>query len=495
MSPLRNPIATLVFLTLSAPPLLLAQDTAVRRAKPATTPRTGSGAFVVDPYLQLGDAPTITSTATMQVLWQAKDDDDDNKAGWSVDYRPEGATTWRHSDRPSMRRIAVGQVEPHRIYKATLTGLRPGGRFEYRVNRDDRPVFSSNAQARKGPDQPIRFVAFGDCGANTSGQRAVAYQTHLARPDFVFIAGDIVYSRGQDSEYREKFWPIYNAAEAAPAVGAPLLRSTLFVAAPGNHDIATGDLKTYPDGLAYFYNWSQPMNGPGLAAGDANTTRLEGPEANRRAFLEAAGDAFPRMANFSFDNGNTHWVVLDSNPYADWTTTELRSWVERDLTAAKQATWRIVAFHHPGFNSSRKHFSEQRMRRMAETFESGEVDLVISGHVHNYQRTYPLKFVPESSKAAKKKSGEVGGRWSLDRSFDGAARSRPDGVIYLVTGGGGANLYDPEQQDDPGTWQEFTHKFLAKMHSLTIVDADGPTLKVRQVSSTGEEVDRFTMTK
>src|SRR5262249_3306605 len=148
-----------------------------------------------------------------------------------------------------------------------------------------------------------------------------------------------------------------------------------------------------------------------------------------------------------------------------------------------------VAFHHPGFNSSRKHFSEQRMRRMAATFENGGVDLVLSGHVHNYQRTYPLKFDPGSAQAAKKKSGEVEGRWSLDRAFDGAGRSRPDGVIYLVTGGGGANLYDPEQQDDPGSWQEFTHKFLAKMHSLTIVDVDGPTLKVRQVSSTGVEVD------
>jgi hypothetical protein len=68
----------------------------------------------------------------------------------------------------------------------------------------------------------------------------------------VLITGGIVYARGRISEYREKFWPIYNAEEASPSRGAPLLRSTLFLAAPGNDDIGTRDLDTYPDGLAYF---------------------------------------------------------------------------------------------------------------------------------------------------------------------------------------------------------------------------------------------------
>lgn len=240
------------------------------------------------------------------------------------------------------------------------------------------------------------------------------------------------------------------------------------------------------------------MNGPLLKPGTENTLKLEGPEKDQKAFLDAAGPAFPRMANFSFDYGNAHWVVLDSNTYADWTDSELRAWVEDDLAAARDATWRFVAFHHPGFNSSRKHFSEQRMRRMAATFEKGGVDVVISGHVHNYQRTFPLRFVPDAAGGATKKGaskGEVAGRWTLDRSFDGKARTRPDGVIYLVTGAGGANLYDPEQQDEAASWQEFTDKFLSRMHSLTIVDVDGSTMNFRQVSDSGVELDRFTLTK
>ena len=164
------------------------------------------------------------------------------------------------------------------------------------------------------------------------------------------------------------------------------------VAAPGNHDIAARDLGQYPDGLAYFCYWDQPLNGPTGQEGGPLHPLLYGPEANRTAFLQAAGPAYPRMTNFSFDYGNAHWMVLDSNAYVDWTDPGLRAWVERDLAAAKDATWRFVACHHPPFNSSHAHFGDQRMRVLVDLFEAGKVDVVWTGHVHNYQRTFPLTF-------------------------------------------------------------------------------------------------------
>src|SRR5206468_198680 len=103
---------------------------------------------------------------------------------------------------------------------------------------------------------------------------------------------------GRISEYREKFWPVYDVDVAAPATGAPLLRSTLVVAAPGNHDIASRDLEKYPDGLAYFLYWDQPRNGPLGREGGPLVPVLVAPVATRAAFLEAAGSAYPRMANF-----------------------------------------------------------------------------------------------------------------------------------------------------------------------------------------------------
>ena len=83
----------------------------------------------------------------------------------------------------------------------------------------------------------------------------------------------------------------------------------------------------------------------------------------------------------------------------------------------------------------------------------------------------------------------------LDKKFDGATRTKPDGVIYLVTGAGGARVYNPEQQDAPATWQPFTDKFVSIVNSFTVVDASGDKLSIRQITKDGKEVDRFVVTK
>jgi hypothetical protein len=455
--------------------------------------QVAAGPFLVKPYLQPGDVPGLVADGTIQVLWQA----DDIDANWAVECRPGAGKPWLPVAAPTVRRIAVPGVPPHRLYHAALAGLEPGGEFSYRVRKGDEIVFAADGRGPKPAGKPHRFVVFGDCGVNTQEQRTIACRAYEARPDYVMITGDIVYDRGRVSEYREKFWPIYNADEASPSQGAPLLRSTLFLAAPGNHDIGTRDLGKYPDGLAYFLYWAQPLNGPTGEGGSAHVPPLEGPEANRRAFLDAAGLNYPRMGNFSFDYGDVHWTVLDANPYVDWTDRELRAWVERDLAAARGAAWRFVAIHQPGFQSARKHSDEENMRVMADIFEAGGVQVVFCGHVHNYQRTYPLRFEVERDRDNRpiRRKELVGGRWILDRSFDGNTRTRPEGVIYLVTGGGGASLYNPEQQDDPATWKEFTHKFVSKIHSLTVAEVDGSRLTVRQVSLRGEEIDRFVVTR
>jgi acid phosphatase type 7 len=475
-----------------------ADATAPRGVPSAAGAKAPEGPFLVKPYLQIGHTQV---PGKLVLMWHAEDVD----ADWAVEYRPGPGTRWQAPAKaPSARRVAVPGVAPHRIYHLPLAGLEPGGTFSYRVSRGGEVVFSAEARAPKAADQPHRFVAFGDCGAATPEQKAIAHRTFLARPDFVMITGDIVYGKGLISEYRDKFWPIYNAERASPSDGAPLLRSTLFVAAPGNHDIASRDLGQTPDGMAYFYYWSQPLNGPDGEEGGPLVAPVVGPEANKKAFAEAAGKAFPRMANFSFDYGNAHWTVLDANATVDWTDRDLRAWVERDLASAQGATWRFVSFHQPGFNSSKKHFDEQYMRVLAPVFEAGKVDLVFNGHVHNYQRTYPLRFVPSAENGASPAPGKDGkrpkvrhvdGRWTLDRAFDGRSDTTPEGVIYVVTGAGGQHLYNPEQQDDPASWQEFTYKHISKVHSLSVVEVDGPTLTLRQVTPDGDEVDRFTVTK
>ncbi len=136
-------------------------------------------------------------------------------------------------------------------------------------------------------------------------------------------------------------------------------------------------------------------------------------------------------------------------------------------------------------------------RVLADVFEAGRVDVVWSGHVHNYQRTFPLTFRVDRGPDGKpiRDADKVPGHWTLDTTYDGRTQTHPRGVIYIISGAGGANLYNPDQQNDPASWQPYTHKFLSQVNSLTVADLDGPRLTVRQVSAKGEEVDRFVVAK
>jgi hypothetical protein len=248
-----------------------------------------------------------------------------------------------------------------------------------------------------------------------------------------------------------------------------------------------------PDALSYFLYWSQPLNGPITRMDDPSAPHFQATDAERKAFLATASSTYPRMANFSFDYGNAHWTVLDADPYVDWTSPALRDWVAKDLASAKSATWRFVGFHHPGFNSAKTHFGDQWMRRLSDVFEAGGVDIVFAGHVHNYQRSYPLRFQAKPVRPEAKNLTD--GEWTLDKKFDGVHKTKPNGVIYIVTGAGGAHLYNPEQQDDTASWQTFTKKFVSKVNSFTEVDANKSKLTIRQISQDGKELDSFVMTK
>jgi hypothetical protein len=443
----------------------------------------GKGPFLEYPYLQLGNAPTLAGSESYELLWQTA------SAGgtWAVELKTGG--DWKRMGAPRATPVAVPGAEAHVVMTALLTGLRPGAAFDYRVLLEGQPVFTAKGKARASRDQSYQFVAFGDSGADTNEQRKIAYQTSLLQPDFVFHTGDMVYTRGLVSEYRKKWFPQYNPDVASPQTGAPLLRSTVFLSCGGNHDLMTRNLGSHPDALPYFYYWSMPLNGPEHAM----FAKLEGDAARIDAFKRAAGERFPRMVNYSFDWGNSHWLVLDTNTYADWSDPAMQEWVRKDLAGAKNATWKFVGLHHPGFNSSKAHFKDQQARVLSRIFEEEGVSVVFAGHVHNYQRSYPVRF--QAASYDLKKTREVDGTWKLDKEYDGVKKTRPDGVIYLVTGAGGNSLYNKEQQDDHASWQEFTTQFVSKIHSLTEVKVQGKKLSFRQIDENGKTFDQFVITK
>lgn len=455
---------------------------------------TAQQPFLVKPYLQLGNQPSVNSIC---VQWQSPENNDE----WKVEYKTASMRDWRKADSLNYSILNISGSASRRMYRAYFNSLEAGGIFTYRLLSGGKEVFNAEAKALKNQDQSYRFVAVGDLGAGTPEAKKISGIINDQHPDLVLVTGDIVYEYGLASEYDEKFWPIYNADKNS-STGNPILRSVPWSAAPGNHDTETRDLDKFPDALAYFYYWNQPHNGP-MGTEGITYPLLKGSEPNKQQFIRAAGTDYPRMSNFSYNYGNAHLLFLDANPSVDWTSKELLDWVKKDLLESEGSTWHFVIFHHPGFSSSHEHFEQQQMRLLAPIFEAGKVDLVFNGHVHNYQRSFPMKFAPIGKgtlliggKENKTIRGRVvTGRWVLDKQFDGLQYSKPEGVIYLVTGAGGQELYDPEQQNDPDTWQKFTNKFISMIHSVTVADVNGRIVSIRQVDANGVTVDSFTITK
>lgn len=398
---------------------------------------------LVPPYINLGDDPTRYA-----VIFHTQ---------------PSAATfTVRSGGREYPVSTVVIENPPHQVHAASI----PPGDYEILLNGAS--IFRSSVRAR--PTVRHRFVILGDPGQNTAQQRGLAEYAKSLDPDFLFFGGDMVYEHGRTTDYLQKFFPIYDG----------LLRQRLWVAIPGNHDTDESNFSSHPDGYAFFHNWQQPSNGPVLAT----TPTLKGNPKYRDAFLKAAGSKFPRALNFSFNYANAHWTIIDTNKYNNMRDPKLREWIEADLTAARGYRWRFVGMHHPAFNSARKHAEQQHPRWLADLFEKHEVDVVFSGHVHNYQRSYPLRFLNPSA-----------GSGLIVRGNVLPDKEGRNGVIYVISGSGGAALHNSDQEGKPKTWQPFTAAFHSRVHSLSVVDIDAGKLTFRQLTVSGRQLDSFTIQK
>jgi hypothetical protein len=462
--------------------------------------------FVAKPYLQMGTSAQSSNHDSQEILWLAKD----KKSTWSVeviDIRgiADGKAVKAKSTTGSIivREIGASKDSPDFSFLCKIDNLPLDAIYKYRVLKDSKPVFEAEAHTRKRFDSPLNFVLFGDLAAKTEGQKKIAYQCYLAKPDFVVLPGDIVYNRGLYSEYLDKFFPVYNTDSASADSGVPLIRSILTVGVLGNHDIAWDgrtrytDFKSSPDALAYYFLWSQPINGP-TGTLTSSATPIGGDEQREAFFKKAAGNRYPAMGNFSFNYGNTHWLILDGNYYSNWSDPQMRKFVTDDLEKAKTSTWRFVTFHQPPFSIDKHHADEQHMRLLADIFEKEKVDIVFAGHAHDYQRTYPLTFVPKGASANNgigtlNPNGTVDGEISVDTTFDGKKNTHPHAPIYIVSGGGGAELYPVK--DLPAENVRFMDKVYAAKHSLTKCVINDKKLVFHQISEDGAELDKFEIDK
>lgn len=407
--------------------------------------------FKIRPYVQIGAKP---APSRMSLCWV-----DDGMGQMTVEC--DGTANLQHYPLP-----AGGE-----FWEATLTFSQTVASQPYTIKRNGTTVWTSETKSLVPPDKPAKIVVFGDCGADSKPQSLVAKLTDQQVPDMVLITGDIVYKQGKPSEYATNFWPFYNGEQ-----GALLMERIPFIGAAGNHDIYAAGAKD-GDGLGYFQYWSLPMNGPTLKPNGRNVvpTNIAAGE-----FQKATGGRYPVMANGSFDEGPVHITYLDSNTYTHWDDPELIKWLENDLNSTKQP-WKVVIFHHPPFHTSDKHQMDRMMRTTAATFEKCGVNLVLAGHVHNYQRTKPLQYLGNDT-------------FKFDDNFDGMKVKRTKLPIYLVEGAGGQGLYDVNLEETPSKWQPFMVKYKGSF-GLGVFEATKDKLDYRHLGSNGEEQDHFILSK
>ena len=319
-----------------------------------------------------------------------------------LEFGPEG--TPPQPITPTSRFFAPQETGlPHGIWlhEAKLSGLLP--HTLYRYQSADAPA----ASFRTPGSGKSRIVVFGDSGTETDEQRQLATRMTARQPDLILHTGDLVYPVGDADNYLRKYFALYQELFAtAPAFPCA-----------GNHDY-------YHAGGQMFVEFNKVPRDSVPVAGHGRY--------------------------YSFDWENAHIVVLDSNTPLEEAAAgrgEMLEWLERDL-AATTAYWRIAMFHHPPYAGGPNQddpLSELVRQHLVPILERHHVDLVLSGHEHNYQRSHPI-----------------------------------NGIVYLTSGGGGASIYPPIPRAEAAV-QHGRHHFLeAELTATTLrvdaIDVDGHLL-------------------
>jgi predicted phosphodiesterase len=195
---------------------------------------------------------------------------------------------------------------------------------------------------------------------------------------------------------------------------------------------------------------------------------------------------------YSFDYQNVHFTVMaDYLPYE--TDSEQYDFVNDDL--AKAATdpnidWIIIVHHSQKYASTQNYDipEEKEWNNIYHPLlEQYNVDLVLQGHQHNYQRTYPIKYNSDSP------ANPI----VTDKSTNNY--TNPEGQIYLTVGTGGAGLHGLNGNKAPYliTTEDQEHGFL----NIDVTGSNnnsGTTMLVGTFYSndgSGEMTDEFTITK
>src|SRR5258707_13176259 len=87
--------------------------------------------FVVEPHIQMGNAPALSSSGSMVILWHTADLDQ----SWDVQVKKPSDKRWSGPIAAGSTSWAVRGIDRHSVFHAGVTGLNKRDEFRYRVLR------------------------------------------------------------------------------------------------------------------------------------------------------------------------------------------------------------------------------------------------------------------------------------------------------------------------------------------------------------------------
>jgi Purple acid Phosphatase, N-terminal domain/Calcineurin-like phosphoesterase len=288
-------------------------------------------------------------------------------------------------------------------YHAKLDRLRPDSTYHYSVTADNdhhlgRP-FSAGFRTAPAGSAPFRWTSYGDLATPISSWTLSSPQSRYAveaverfRPLFHLLNGDLCYANLNPAA-QPAVWADFGNNVQVSAAFRP------WMPCPGNHEI---EFNNGAQGFgSYLTRYSLPHNGtrfPGLwyqfRVGSALFISLSADDViyqDSGAFV--AGPAplqpSPSTGNAPIEPGTSLYI-------RGYSGGEQTRWLESTLSAASKdegIEWIIVQMHQDALSSSKSGNGSDRGIRETwlPLFDRYGVDLVLCGHDHDYERSWPVR--------------------------------------------------------------------------------------------------------
>ena len=426
---------------------------------------------------------------------------------WGENPATSVVVSWASPGPAARPRVRIGQrvipAEPRHYtdgingetvwtYHARVGGLRPGATYAYAVTADNdgnaADPFSATFRTAPQGRAPFRFTSFGDLATpNTAwvlsyGQSAYAVEAvESFQPLFHLLNGDLCYANLNPAAQPE-VWRDFGNNNQTSAASRP------WMPCPGNHEV---EFDNGPQGLtSYLTRYTLPDNRVPGFGGRWYSFRI-----GSVLFVSLDADDVVYQDAAAFVAGPAALIPAASTghpPIEPGTSLYIRgysggaqtAWLERTLAAGRgdaSVDWIIVQMHQCAASSSATgNGSDLGIREeWLPLFDRYQVDLVLSGHDHDYERSFPVRGA-DTGAGREVATGAVVNtlRPHPVTTTDSGVFDTSQGTVHLILGCGGTDAPLDEYGTDTADGQRQAKVFTQA--DRPVADLDAGRLRARR---------------